>query len=124
MNTPVYSFTDSIETKIENIVKKIYGGESVEYGAASLKFLSLLNKLGFSELPICMAKTPLSLSDDPKKLGRPQGFTCSVKRLEVAAGAGYIIAHLGDIVSMPGLSEKPAAENIDIDENGNITGLF
>ena len=123
-NYPIYSFQDSIETKIENIVKKIYGGDGVDFTSEARRSIALIEKLGFSGLPICMAKTPLSLSDDPKKLGRPTGFTCIVKRLELAAGAGYVIAHLGDIVSMPGLPEKPAAENIDIDEKGNITGLF
>ncbi|MFI5421340.1 MAG: formate--tetrahydrofolate ligase, partial [Nitrososphaerales archaeon] len=103
---------------------KIYGGEVVEFSSDARRSIALIEKLGFSSLPVCMAKTPLSLSDDPKKLGRPTGFTCIIKRLELAAGAGYVIAHLGDIVSMPGLPEKPAAENIDIDEKGKITGLF
>jgi formate--tetrahydrofolate ligase len=123
-SSSIYSFQDSIETKIATIVKKIYGGNGVEYSPEARKSIALIQKLGFSKLPICMAKTPLSLSDDPKKLGRPRDFTCQVKRLELATGAGYIIAHLGEIVSMPGLPEKPAAENIDIDEKGSITGLF
>jgi formate--tetrahydrofolate ligase len=120
----IYSFQESIETKIEKIVKKIYGGKGVEYSPDARKAIALIERLGFSNLPICMAKTPLSLSDDPKKLGRPVDFTCLVKRLELATGAGYIIAHLGEIVSMPGLPERPSAENIDIDEKGNITGIF
>ncbi|HYB03695.1 MAG TPA: formate--tetrahydrofolate ligase [Nitrososphaerales archaeon] len=121
---PLYNFEEDVEAKIEKIVTKIYGGDSVEFEPESKKSLSLIQKLGFSNLPICMAKTPLSLSDDPKKIGRPRNFVCTVKRLEVAAGAGYIIAHLGDIVSMPGLPEKPAAEKIEMDDAGNITGLY
>jgi formate--tetrahydrofolate ligase len=123
-NVPLYSFEESIETKIEKIVTKIYGGESVEFEPEAKKSIALIQKLGFSSLPICMAKTPLSLSDDSKKIGRPRGFTCTVKKLEIAAGAGYVIAHLGDIVSMPGLPERPAAENIQLDDCGNISGLF
>ncbi|MDA4112116.1 MAG: formate--tetrahydrofolate ligase, partial [Thaumarchaeota archaeon] len=123
-NTPIYSFQEPIESKIEKIVKRIYGGDAVEFEPEARRSISMIEKLGFSDLPICMAKTPLSLSDDPKKLGRPKGFTCTVKRLEIAAGAGYVIAHLGDIVSMPGLPPHPVAENIDIDDKGNITGLF
>jgi formate--tetrahydrofolate ligase len=121
---PLYNFEEDVETKIQKIVTKIYGGDSVEFEPESKKALSLIQKLGFSNLPICMAKTPLSLSDDPKKLGRPRNFVCTVRRLEVAAGAGFIIAHLGDIVSMPGLPKRPAAEKIEMDDAGNITGLF
>ncbi len=120
----IYDFEDTVEEKIGKIVTKIYGGDSVDFEPEAKKSLALIQKLGFSNLPICMAKTPLSLSDDPKKLGRPRNFVCTVKKLEIAAGAGYIIAHLGDIVLMPGLPEKPAAENIDLDDKGNITGLF
>jgi len=123
-NVPLYSYDESIESKIGKIVTKIYGGDSVEFEPEAKKSITLIQKLGFSSLPICMAKTPLSLSDDPKKIGRPRGFTCTVKKLEIAAGAGYVIAHLGDIVSMPGLPERPAAENIQLDDSGNISGLF
>jgi formate--tetrahydrofolate ligase len=123
-SVPLYNFEEDVETKIQKIVTKIYGGDSVEFEPESKKGLSLIQKLGFANLPICMAKTPLSLSEDPKKLGRPRNFVCTVKRLEIAAGAGYIIAHLGDIVSMPGLPKIPAAEKIEVDDAGNITGLF
>jgi len=123
-NTPVYSFEEPVEDKIEKIITKIYGGDGTEFEADAVKSLKLIEKLGFSNLPICMAKTPLSLSDDPKKLGRPRKFVCTVRRLEIAAGAGYIIAHLGDIVSMPGLPERPAAEKIELDDSGNISGLY
>jgi formate--tetrahydrofolate ligase len=122
--TPIYSFEETVESKIEKIVTKIYGGESVLYEPDAKRSLALIQKLGFSALPICMAKTPLSLSDDPKKLGRPRNFECTVKRLEIAAGAGYIIAHMGDIVSMPGLPQRPAAERIAIDDSGQISGLY
>jgi formate--tetrahydrofolate ligase len=121
---PIYDFEDPVEDKIMKIVTKIYGGDSVEYEPDAKRSLTLIEKLGLSNLPICMAKTPLSLSDDPKKLGRPRNFGCTVKKLEIAAGAGYIIAHLGDIVSMPGLPKEPAAEKIDLDDRGNITGVF
>jgi formate--tetrahydrofolate ligase len=121
---PIYDFEDPVEDKIMKIVTKIYGGDSVEYEPDAKRSLTLIEKLGLSNLPICMAKTPLSLSDDPKKLGRPRNFSCTVKKLEIAAGAGYIITHLGDIVSMPGLPKEPAAEKIDLDDRGNITGVF
>ncbi len=123
-SSPIYSFDESIDAKIEKIVTKVYGGDSVEFEQEANKSMGLIKKLGFSNLPICMAKTPLSLSDDPKKIGRPRNFVCTVRRLEIAAGAGYIIAHLGDIVSMPGLPERPAAEKIQLDDNGNISGLY
>lgn len=123
-SAPIYSFNESIESKIRKIVTKVYGGDTVEFEPEAMKMMALIQKLGFSELPICMAKTPLSLSDDPKKLGRPRNFECTVRRLEIAAGAGYIIAHLGDIVSMPGLPEHPAAEKIELDDQGNISGLY
>jgi formate--tetrahydrofolate ligase len=123
-SAPIYAFDESVESKIEKIVMKIYGGDSVEFEPEARKSLALIQKLGFSRLPICMAKTPLSLSDDPKQIGRPRGFTCTIRKLEIAAGAGYLIAHLGDIVSMPGLPERPAAENIQLDESGKISGLF
>lgn len=123
-SAPIYDFDETVESKIEKIVTKIYGGDSVQYEPEARRSLALIQKLGFSNLPICMAKTPLSLSDDPKKLGRPRNFECTVKRLEVAAGAGYLIAHLGDIVSMPGLPERPAAEKIELDDSGKISGLY
>jgi len=123
-STQIYSFDESIDAKIEKIVKKVYGGDSVEFESDANKSMTMIQKLGFSNMPICVAKTPLSLSDDPKMLGRPRNFVCTVRRLEVAAGAGYIIAHLGDIVSMPGLPERPAAEKIQLDDNGNISGLI
>jgi len=123
LNSRVYSFQESIETKIEKIVAKIYGGDGVQYTPEALKDIRRIEKLGLSDLPLCMAKTQLSISDDPTKLGRPRGFTCTVRSLDIAAGAGFIIVNLGDIVAMPGLPVHPAAERIDIDENGTISGI-
>lgn len=123
-STGIYNFEESLDTKISKIVTSVYGGDSVEFEPEATKSMTVLEKLGFGKLPICMAKTPLSLSDDPRKLGRPRNFVCTVRRLEVAAGAGYVIAHLGDIVSMPGLPRQPAAEKIELDDSGNISGLY
>jgi len=123
-STPIYKLEEGVDSKIRTIVTKIYGGDSVEFEPEAVRSMALIQKLGFSNLAICMAKTPLSLSDDPKKLGRPKNFSCKVRKLEVAAGAGYVIAHLGDIVSMPGLPERPAAEKIELDNGGNISGLY
>ncbi len=122
-NKPVYSFKDSIQLKIERIVTLVYGGDKADYEPEAMAGIRQVEAFGL-DLPICMAKTQFSLSDDPKKLGRPRGFTATVRRTDLAAGAGFLIAHLGDIVSMPGLPVHPAAENIDIDQNGAITGVY
>ena len=120
----LYDLDKSIPEKIETIVKEIYGGEGVVFTAPAKKQLREIEKLGFDKLPICMAKTQYSLSDDAAKLGRPTGFTVTVKELRISAGAGFIVALTGNILTMPGLPKKPAAENMDIDVNGKITGLF
>lgn len=120
----LYDLNKSIPEKIETIVKEIYGGEGVVFTAPAKKQLQEIEKLGFDKLPICMAKTQYSLSDDATKLGRPTGFTVTVKELRISAGAGFIVALTGNILTMPGLPKKPAAENMDIDVNGKITGLF
>lgn len=114
----------SIQEKIEAIAKKIYGAEGVDFVGNSLKEINELEAIGFGNLPICMAKTQYSLSDDPKKLGRPQGFRISIRNVKVSAGAGFIVALTGDIMTMPGLPKMPAAENIDVDNTGKISGLF
>ena len=114
----------SIKEKIEAIAKKIYGADGVDFTQAAEKEIQNLEKLGFSKLPICMAKTQYSLTDDQTKLGRPTGFRITVKQLTVSAGAGFIVALTGDIMKMPGLPKVPAAERIDVDENGVISGLF
>ncbi len=119
-----YELDKPIKEKIADIVTKIYGGSGVTYSKAAEQSIATLEKLGYGNLPICMAKTQYSLSDDASKLGRPEGFTISVSKVKVSAGAGFIVVQTGDIMTMPGLPKVPAAERIDIDENGKITGLF
>ena len=119
-----YEDSDSISEKIENVVKKVYGGNGVVFAQAAKNQLNQLEEMGFGSLPVCIAKTQYSFSDDPKKLGAPDDFQVTVKNLKVSAGAGFIVVLTGDIMTMPGLPKVPAAENIDVDENGNITGLF
>ncbi len=114
----------SIEEKIAAIVKKVYGGAGVNILPAAKKQIDKLTELGFANAPICMAKTQYSLSDDPTKLGAPEGFTVTVRNIKISAGAGFIVALTGDIMTMPGLPKSPAAERIDVDENGRISGLF
>lgn len=120
----LYKDDISIKEKIETIVKEIYGGKGVTYMPAAEKSIKWLQENGYGDMPICMAKTQYSLSDDPKLLGRPKDFDITVREVKVSAGAGFIVAVTGDIMLMPGLPKHPAAENIDIDENGVITGLF
>ena len=114
----------SIEEKIECIVRKVYGGDGVSFSSAAKKEIEKLTSLGFGNMPVCMAKTQYSFSDDPTKLGAPEGFTVTVRNVKVSAGAGFIVALTGDIMTMPGLPKVPAAEKIDVDENGKISGLF
>ena len=103
---------------------RIYGGSGVTYSKAAKDSIKKLTDLGYGNLPICMAKTQYSLSDDQTKLGRPEGFTINVTKVKISAGAGFIVVQTGDIMTMPGLPKVPAAEKIDVDENGVITGLF
>ncbi|MBR5439925.1 MAG: formate--tetrahydrofolate ligase [Clostridia bacterium] len=119
-----YDVEDSIEQKINAIVKKVYGGTGAVITPAAKKQIKKLNELGFANLPICMAKTQYSFSDDAKKLGAPSGFEITIKNVKVSAGAGFIVVLTGDIMTMPGLPKVPSAENIDVDENGVISGLF
>ena len=119
-----YELSGSIDEKIEAIVKKIYGGDGVDFLPAAKKQIATLTELGFSELPVCVAKTQYSFSDDPTKLGAPEHFRITVKNVKVSAGAGFIVVLTGDIMTMPGLPKVPAAEKIDVDENGRISGLF
>ena len=121
-----FSYGDelSITEKIEAIVKKVYGGKGINLLPNAKKQISQLEGLGFGKLPVCIAKTQYSFSDDPTKLGAPEDFTVTVKNVKVSAGAGFIVVLTGDIMTMPGLPKKPAAENIDVDENGKIIGLF
>lgn len=108
---------------IDRIAKEIYGATDVKYSQDALNDLKRAASLGLENLPICMAKTQYSLSDDPKKLGRPTGFAINIRAVEIAAGAGFLIPLTGEMMRMPGLPAIPAAEGIDIDENGVITGL-
>ncbi|AMC94572.1 formate--tetrahydrofolate ligase [Erysipelothrix larvae] len=119
-----YELEDSIETKIEKIVTRIYGGSSVSYTAKARKTIKKLTELGYHTLPICMAKTQYSLSDDAKRIGRPEGFDITIRDVKVSAGAGFIVVLTGEIMTMPGLPKVPSANSIDIDEDGKISGLF
>ncbi|MBR4122987.1 MAG: formate--tetrahydrofolate ligase, partial [Clostridia bacterium] len=119
-----YELDGSIEDKISNIVKKVYGGDGVILTPNAKKQADKLTEMGLGNLPICMAKTQYSFSDDATKLGAPEGFTVTVRNIKVSAGAGFIVALTGDIMTMPGLPKVPAAERIDIDNDGKITGLF
>lgn len=121
---PLYALTDSLETKIRTIVQKVYGGKDVEFSSKARKQLLEFEEQGWGELPVCMAKTQYSLSDDPGKLGRPQDFVVSVRELKPSIGAGFIVVLTGDVLTMPGLPKVPAALKMDVDENGNAVGLF
>ena len=120
----VYNEEDSIEIKLNKIVTKVYGGKGVRLTPAAKRELKQLEELGFSNYPICMAKTQYSFSDDAKKLGAPKDFVVTISQLKVSAGAGFIVALTGAIMTMPGLPKVPASEKIDVDKDGNISGLF
>ena len=122
--TFAYDLEGSIEDKLTALTQKVYGGAGVSILPAARKQMDQLTRLGFGHLPVCVAKTQYSFSDDPTLLGAPEGFTVTVKNIKVSAGAGFIVALTGDIMTMPGLPRVPAAENIDVDEDGKITGLF
>ncbi len=119
-----YDINKSLKEKIADVVKNVYRGDGVTFLPAASAQIAELEALGFSNLPVCMAKTQYSFSDDATKLGAPENFTVTVKNVKVSAGAGFVVVLTGDILTMPGLPKKPAAENIDVDENGIITGLF
>ena len=121
---PIYDLNLSIKEKIETIAKEIYGADGVTYDAAANNAIKTIEALGYKELPICMAKNQYSLSDDATKLGRPSGFTINIREVYVSAGAGFVVAITGSVVTMPGLPKVPAAERIDVNEDGIITGLF
>ena len=122
--TFAYDADMTIEQKIDAIVRRIYGGDGASIAPAAKKQMARLTELGFGNMPVCMAKTQYSFSDDQTKLGAPTGFTVTVRSVKVSAGAGFIVALTGDIMTMPGLPKVPAAERIDVDENGMISGLF
>ena len=119
-----YNAEDTIEQKIKDIVTKVYGGDDVAFLPAAKKQIAKLTEMGYGNLPICVAKTQYSFSDDPTKLGAPDGFTVTVRNIKVSAGAGFIVVLTGDIMTMPGLPKVPAAMKIDVDEDGKIIGLF
>lgn len=121
---PLYALELSVEEKIERIAKKIYGAAEVEYAPKAKADLKRIRELGLEELAICMAKTEKSFSDNPRQLGRPEGFSLSIREIEIAAGAGFLVPITGTIMRMPGLPAHPAAEGIDIDSQGNVSGLF
>ena len=121
-----YSYDDSLSLteKIEAIARRIYHADGVHFEGAAVKEIAKLERLGFGDMPVCMAKTQYSFSDDPTKLGAPRGFDITVKQVKVSAGAGFVVALTGDIMTMPGLGKFPSAHKIDVDENGVISGLF
>ncbi len=121
--TPTYDWDDSVKDKVCAVAKKIYGAEKVDFLPKALQDLKKIDRLGLQGLPVCIAKTQSSLSDNPKSLGRPKAFTLTVREIEIASGAGFLIPITGDMLRMPGLSSTPAAEAIDIDNDGKITGL-
>lgn len=121
---PLYEDNLTICEKIETIAKEIYGADGVTYSAAAKKAIDKIESLGMADFPVCMAKNQYSFSDDAKKLGRPTGFTINIREVYVSAGAGFVVAITGSIMTMPGLPKVPAAENIDVDKDGMITGLF
>ena len=121
---PLYDKEDTLKNKITTIAKEIYGADGVTFSPAASKQLANLEKLGFGNLPVCMAKTQYSLSDNPELLGRPSDFEINVREVYVSAGAGFVVVLTGSVMTMPGLPKAPAAFNIDVNEEGQITGLF
>ena len=121
---PLYELDITVKEKINKIAKEIYGAKEVEFSPKASKTILKLEKLGYSDLPVCVSKTQKSLSDNPKLLGRPENFIIKINEIRISSGAGFIVAMAGEIIDMPGLPKKPAAESIDIDKNGKITGLF
>ena len=120
----LYEDSLSLKEKMETVAKEIYGAGNVVYDKAVEKEIARLERLGFGNMPVCMAKNQYSLSDDPSLLGRPEGFTIHIRDVYVSAGAGFVVAITGTVMTMPGLPEIPAAERIDVDDSGRITGLF
>jgi len=120
----LYDLEESLVNKIEKICRGIYGADGVQYSPAAARTLERLEKQGYGKLPVCMAKTQYSLSDNASLLGRPQGFEVSIREVRLSAGAGFVVPLAGDVMTMPGLGKTPAAEKIDISEDGTIVGLF
>ncbi len=122
--SPLYDWDQSMEEKVEVIAREIYGAEHIDYTTLARKDLRMIKRLGYGKLPVCIAKTQKSLSDNPKLLGRPKDFIVTVREIEISAGAGYLVPITGSIMRMPGLPKVPAAESMDIDDDGNVIGLF
>ncbi len=121
---PLYDLDQTVRSKIETVCQEIYGADGVDYSTQAGKMIDKLEGLGYGSLPVCMAKTQNSLSDDPDRRGRPRDFRVTVREVRLSAGAGFIVALAGNIMTMPGLSKNPAAERIDILPDGRIVGLF
>ncbi len=121
---PIYPEDMSLKDKVHTVATEIYGADGVSYAPAAAKAMARIEEMGFGNLPVCMAKTQYSLSDDQNKLGRPSGFTINVRDVYVSAGAGFVVVLTGAIMTMPGLPKKPAADGIDVNDEGKITGLF
>jgi formate--tetrahydrofolate ligase len=121
---PLYDVRQPIKTKIDTIVRKVYGGDGADYTAKADRAIEYLESIGLGETPVCMAKTQYSVTDDATKLGRPTGFRINVNEVYAAAGAGFVVAQAGDIMTMPGLPKEPSAEKMSITKDGTITGLF
>jgi len=121
---PLYDWNDTVENKIEIIAKEIYGAEHIDFTAQAKKDLRTIKKFGYDKLPVCIAKTQKSLSDNPRLLGRPKDFVVTVRDIEISAGAGFLVPVTGAVMRMPGLPATPAAENMDVDDEGDVTGLF
>jgi len=120
---PIYDVALPVREKIETIVRKVYGGDGVDYAPAAARAIDALERLGLHETPVCMAKTQYSLTDDPSRLGRPTGFRITVNEVYPSAGAGFVVARTGDIMTMPGLPKVPAAEGMTMSPDGTIAGL-
>lgn len=121
---PLYNLDSPVEEKIEIVCREIYGSKSVDFTKKAKSDLRIIKRLGLEQLPICIAKTQKSLSDNPKLLGRPKDFLVTVREIKISSGAGFLVPITGNVLLMPGLPKVPVAECVDIDDNGNITGLF
>jgi formate--tetrahydrofolate ligase len=121
---PIYDTAAPIRAKIDTIVQKVYGGDGADYSPKAERSIAYLESIGLADTPVCMAKTQYSLTDDPSVLGRPRGFRITVNEVYPAAGAGFVVAQAGDIMTMPGLPKVPAAERMAIHPDGSIVGLF
>ncbi|MCP4646273.1 MAG: formate--tetrahydrofolate ligase, partial [bacterium] len=121
---PLYNWDDTVENKIEIIAREIYGAEHIDFTSLARKDLKMIRRLGYDKLPVCIAKTQKSLSDNPRLLGRPKDFVVTVREIEISAGAGFLVPITGNIMRMPGLPSSPAAALMDVDDEGNVEGLF